>query len=192
MSAGKRMNPRKEKKGSIHMKNSSYANDQVERALDYIKAVTRMEKRIQSQIRFRQRLQAMAEGEKRAGSDSSFLPTEGDIPGRQGAGSAAPFLQTKGDTEPTPVSLTPVSLDQELVKEMQQLQAVKEQTWELFSRLSHPKAWQTLEEFYLNGTPIRVIAARNAYNERYVYRIKSQALRELGMLLRENGIEVSG
>ena len=44
----------------------------------------------------------------------------------------------------------------------------------------------------MNGTPIRVIAARNAYNERYVYRIKSQALRELGMLLRENGIEVSG
>ena len=69
------------------------------------------------------------------------------------------------------------------------MQAVREQTWELFSRLSHPKAGKLLEEFYLTGTPIQVIAAQTAYNERYVYRIKNQALRELGKLLMDNGIE---
>ena len=157
------------------MNNSSYVNDPVERALDYIKAVARMEKRFHSRIRYRWRLQDMAEGRH---TDASASPV------------SALSEEAAIDREEAQARLA--ELDRELVKEMLQLQAVKDQMWELFSRLSHPIAWQILEGFYMNGTPIRVIAARNAYNERYVYRIKSQALRELGMLLRENGIEVSG
>ena len=150
------------------MKNSGNANADIERALDYIKGVARMEKRFHSRSQYRWRLQAMAEG-------GSLCPltsvSEGNFKEREAR---------KARLE---------ELDRKLVKELIKLQAVREQTWELFSRLSHPNAWQILEEFYLNGTPIRVIAAQNAYNERYVYRVKKQALRELGKLLRENGIE---
>mgnify|MGYP002869017580 CR=1 FL=1 len=49
-----------------------------------------------------------------------------------------------------------------------------------------------LEEFYLNGTSVSVIAAQTGYSERHIYRIKDQALQELGKLLREEGIEDPG
>ena len=175
------------------MKNSGNANADIERALDYLRAVARMEKRFQSRSQYRRRLQAMTGGEAGRQRDGSG--------GRLRDGSVSPGFERKGDAELSPVSQvdepSPVSLlreslaelDQELGKDLVHLQAVREQTWELFSRLSHPKAGQLLEEFYLNGTSIRVIAARIAYNERYIYRIKNQALRELGKLLRDKGIE---
>ena len=157
------------------MNNSSYANDPVERALDYIKAVARMEKRFHSRIRYRWRLQDMAEGRH---TDASLPPA------------SALSEEAAIDREEAQARLA--ELDRELVKEMLQLQAVKDQMWELFSRLSHPIAWQILEGFYLNGTPIRAIAARNAYSERYTYRVKNKALRELGQMLQDNGVEVPG
>lgn len=150
------------------MQNRDYAKEYKERALDYMKALARMEKRFQSRSRYLQRLQVMAEGD----SPSQL---------RTVSGGALIGLENMQDRL--------AELDRELAKELVYLQAVREQTWELLSRLSHPKAGQLLEEFYLNGTSIRVIAARTAYNERYVYRIKNQALRELGKLLQENGIE---
>ena len=185
------------------MKNSGNANADIERALDYLRAVARMEKRFQSRSQYRRRLQAMTGGEagrQRDGSGGRLR--DGSVgTGRLRDGSVSPGFERKGDAELSPVSQvdepSPVSLlreslaelDQELGKDLVHLQAVREQTWELFSRLSHPKAGQLLEEFYLNGTSIRVIAARIAYNERYIYRIKNQALRELGKLLRDKGIE---
>ena len=45
------------------MQNRDYAKEYTERALEYMKAVARMEKRFQSRSRYLQRLQVMAEGD---------------------------------------------------------------------------------------------------------------------------------
>ena len=163
------------------MQNKDYAKEKKERALEYIGAVIRMMRRVKSRFRFRHSLQAMAEGD---------VPNALRSVWRQWDGSVSPVSQ-----ESSPVSLREevqarlAELDREQAKEMVRLQAALEQTWELFSWLSHPKAGLILEEFYLNGVPIRFIAAETAFDERYIYQVKDQALRELGELLTDKGIE---
>ncbi|MBR2663894.1 MAG: hypothetical protein IKE25_09285 [Clostridia bacterium] len=143
-------------------------NEYTSRAKSYIRAVIRAENRFWTRSLYRKRLQDIA---KSAASGSGgavgdgYLIVPDDLPGHL------------------------ADLDRELKEDLIHLQALREQTWDLLSQLSHPKAHQLLEDFYFHDTPIHVIAAQTNYCERYVYRLKAQALRELGKLLRDHAVE---
>ena len=150
------------------MRSHRSTNEYIQRALSYFQAVARLEKRYQFRAQYRQRLLSMAEG-------TSLRPL-----GTVGGGSLT------GREE---LMARLADLELELAKEMSHLQAIREQTWNLFSQLSHPMAGQLLEDFYLCGTTLHVIAAKMGYAERTAYKLKEMAMKELGKLLEENAIE---
>ncbi|MBR2822343.1 MAG: hypothetical protein IKE24_01440 [Clostridia bacterium] len=143
-------------------------NEYTSRAKTYLQAVIRAENRFRTRSLYRKRLQDMAKDVSAGavgavGDGYLFVPQ--DLRGRL------------------------ADLDRELKEDLAHLQTLREQTWDLLSQLSHPKAQQLLEDFYFHDTPIHVIAAQTNYSERYVYRLKAQALRELGKLLLDHAIE---
>lgn len=149
------------------MKTYKNIDPMINRALKYLNAIGRLDKRYQSRAFYRQRLLAMAEG---------LSPRP---------------LGTVGGGSPTgreQVMARLADLESELMEDMTRLQAVRDQAWDLFSQLSHPLAGQVLEDFYLNDVRLHVIAAQAGYSERRMYFLKDRALRELGKLLTDQGI----
>ena len=139
------------------------------RAIEYLEGVAQMEKRYQSKSLYCKHLQSIAEG-------TSARPM-GPF-GARFLNGREEILASLADTE------------MELEKDLIRLRAVHNQTWELFYLLSHPKGGQVLEDYYLCHYTIRLIAGKLGYSERNTYRVKEQALLELGKLLEKYGIAV--
>ena len=149
--------------GSLAAAEASMEEIAAARAEQYLKQVERLDRRIDRKIRLQDDLKDLITRKSRY---LSALPRgKGDFPG-----SAEERV---------------IDLEQEINQEINHLANLKEEIWELLSRMENQEVALMLDDRYISRLTVQQVADRAGYCRRHAQRLLHWGLLELDRLMRE-------